>query len=165
MKKIIKQVLLILLAALIIIQFFHPEKNKHDQPAAVEKDIATLYPYPDSVKQLLQTSCYDCHSNNTIYPWYSKLQPVDWWLNSHVTEGKRELNFNEFASYSLRKQYGKLKKIGDEVKEGGMPLSSYTLIHTDAKLDDKQKNIIINWANGVRDSMKNKYPADSLIKK
>ena len=130
-----------------------------------KKDIATLYPYPDSVKQLLQTSCYDCHSNNTTYPWYSKLQPVDWWLDHHVTEGKRELNFNEFASYSLRKQYGKLKKIGDEVKEGGMPLSSYTLIHTYAKLDDQQKNTIINWANSVRDSMKNKYPADSLIKK
>lgn len=165
MNKKIKIFLLILLGAFIIIQFFHPAKNINAGPEAIAKDISTVFSIPDSVKNILQTSCYDCHTNNTKYPWYAAIQPAAWWLNDHIEEGKKELNFNEFASFRIRRQYKKLDEIIKEVEEDEMPLSSYTLIHTDAKLSSEQKKTLTDWAKNMRDTMKAHYPADSLIKK
>lgn len=160
MKKIFKRLLQLLLVVFIVIQFFRPEKNTATGVSA--NDITTKYAVPQNVQQILKTSCYDCHSNNTVYPWYSNIQPVAWWLKNHIDEGKRELNFSEFASYRIGRQYRKLEEINDEVKEDKMPLSSYTLIHTDAKLSSEQKLAIANWVTALRDSIKAKYPEDSL---
>lgn len=165
MNKKIKIFLLILLGVFVVIQFFHPAKNINTSGEAIAKDISTVFPIPDSVKNILQTSCYDCHSSNTKYPWYASIQPAAWWLNDHIEEGKKELNFNEFASFRIRRQYKKLEEIIKEVEEDEMPLSSYTLIHSDAKLNVAQKNALINWAKNMRDTMKAHYPADSLLKK
>ena len=164
MKKIIKPIALVLLAALIIIQFFRPEKNVGSSETIGANDISKLYPVPREVASILQTSCYDCHSNNTHYPWYSNFQPVAWWLADHVNEGKKEINFSEFASYRIGKQYRKLEKMNSEVKEGEMPLESYTFIHGDAKLNPAQKEKLMNWASEIRDSIKANYPTDSLQK-
>jgi hypothetical protein len=117
------------------------------------------------VQLILQTSCYDCHSSNTKYPWYASIQPVGWWLNDHVEEGKKEINFNEFASYSPRRKFKKFNEIIEQVKEDEMPLSSYTLIHRNAKLRDEQKKELITWASAQKDSMLLHYPIDSLQKK
>ncbi|MFM2360503.1 MAG: hypothetical protein RLY16_2496 [Bacteroidota bacterium] len=155
----------VLLILVVAIQFFRPEKNIHPETSAVAKDISTLYPVPDKVKDILKTSCNDCHSNNTAYPWYSNFQPVAWWLNDHVQEGKRELNFNEFAGYRLRKQYHKLEEIVEQVKEGEMPLKSYTLVHGNAKLTEDQKYTLTAWSEALLDSMRAHYPIDSLQKK
>ena len=144
----IKRILLILLVLLVIIQFIRPAENHSDKLSA--NDITLHYPVPDTVLSILKRSCYDCHSNNTSYPWYNRVQPVAWWLNSHVTEGKRELNFSEFASYPLKKQARKLKNTVKEIKEGGMPLNSYLWIHIDAALDQGQKNILVYWADSLQ---------------
>src|SRR5215510_6161257 len=95
-----KRILLVLLVILIIIQFIHPARNisKSEQP----NNIASTYQVPDSVKRILDKACMDCHSNNTRYLWYFKIQPVDWWLTNHINEGKRELNFDEFNNRSAR---------------------------------------------------------------
>lgn len=162
MKKIGKAFALLLLSALIIIQFFRPEKNISTTSAVLENDISKVYQIPDSVQVILQTSCYDCHSNNTSYPWYNNIQPVAWWLANHVIEGKNELNFSEFASYRIGRQYKKLEEINEQVKENEMPLASYTLIHTNAKLNTQQKLSLANWVTVLRDSIKKQYPADSL---
>jgi len=162
MKKIIKPIALVLLAALIIIQFFKPERNLSSSETIAANDISKLYPVPQEVASILKTSCYDCHSNNTHYPWYSNFQPVAWWLADHVKEGKGDLNFSEFASYRIGKQYRKLEKMNSEVKEGEMPLESYTFIHGDAKLNPAQKEKLMSWASEIRDSIKAHYPADSL---
>jgi len=162
MKKIIKPIAFVLLAALIIIQFFKPERNLSSSETIAANDISKLYPVPQEVASILKTSCYDCHSNNTHYPWYSNFQPVAWWLADHVKEGKGELNFSEFASYRIGKQYRKLEKMNSEVKEGEMPLESYTFIHGDAKLNPAQKEKLMSWASEIRDSIKAHYPADSL---
>lgn len=159
--KIIKNVGLGLLVVLVIIQFFHPARNQSNETTY---DISTKYPIPDTVKAILKTSCYDCHSNYTEYPWYANIQPVAWWLGDHVNGGKEELNFNTFASYRIGRQYNKLDKIAKEVKEGEMPLSSYTLIHRYAKLDEGQRKLVADWANSIHDSIKATYPADSLKK-
>lgn len=161
----LKKILLALLGILLILQFVSPEKNIHPEPNASEKDISTLYPVPDSVRAILKTSCADCHSNNTRYPWYARIQPLGWWLNHHVEEGKAELNFNEFAAYRPRRQYHKLEEIIEQVKEGEMPLTSYTVVHRDAKLSETQREQIAGWANALLDSMRVRYPTDSLRKK
>ena len=163
MKKGFKKALLLLLILVVIIQFIHPEKNISSPDALLTNDISKVYAVPDNVNQILQTSCYDCHSNNTIYPWYSKIQPVAWWLNNHIVEGKREVNFSEFATYRIGWQYKKLDEIIKQVKEDEMPLSSYTLIHRNAILTADQKLAIAGWAASIKDSIKAKYPADSLI--
>jgi len=160
LKKFFKRLLLFLLLVFIVIQFFRPAKNRSEGIAT--NDITTKYTVPADVLAALKTSCYDCHSNNTNYPWYNNIQPVAWWLADHIKEGKRELNFSEFASYKIRRQYVKLEAINDQVKKAEMPLDSYTLIHTNAKLTDQQKLSIANWVTALRDSIKAQYPEDSL---
>ena len=160
MKKFLKRLFLVLLLAFIVIQFFRPEKNISTVTSA--NDITTKYAVPADVQTILKTSCYDCHSNNTAYPWYNNIQPVAWWLKNHIDEGKKELNFSEFASYRIGRQYRKLDEVNKQIKEGEMPLSSYTLIHTNAKLNEQQKLAVATWANALRDSIKAQYPEDSL---
>lgn len=162
-KKIFKGLFYLLLLAFVIIQFFRPAKNKSEGTS--KNDISTLYAVPQNVQDILKTSCNDCHSNNTVYPWYAEIQPVAWWLNSHIEDGKKDLNFSEFATYRIRRQYKKLEEINELVKENKMPLDSYLWIHKDAKLSDQQKLTIANWAEAVRDSIRAKYPPDSLVRK
>lgn len=160
MKKFFKRFLLLLFIAFIAIQFFRPAKNKSNGP--FPNDITTVFPVPAEVDKILKTSCYDCHSNNTAYPWYNNIQPVAWWLNKHVVDGKKDLNFNEFAAYRLRRQYKKLEEINDLVKENKMPIDAYLWMHKNAKLNERQKLAIANWCEAARDSMRAKYPIDSL---
>ena len=163
MKSFFKKFFLILLAVLIVIQFFRPSKNI--ATALSTNDITTKYKVPDSVKNILKVACNDCHTNNTAYPWYSQIQPVAWYLANHINDGKRHLNFSEFASYRIGKQYRKLEEISHEIEDGEMPMTSYTLIHGNAKLDEVQKNTIYKWVNEIRNSIKANNPADSLVKK
>jgi Haem-binding domain len=160
MKKFFKIFFLLLLIVFVILQFFRSKKNISD--AANANDITKTYVVPTNVMASLQTSCYDCHSNNTKYPWYNNIQPVAWWLADHIDEGKKEINFNEFAAYSPRRQYRKFKEINTQLEEDEMPLKSYIIIHGDAKLSKEQKVGIYNWTNAMMDSMKVRYPIDSL---
>ena len=155
----IKKILIGLLLVLIAIQFIKPERNLSGKNT---NDISTLYPMSDSVKLIVNKACADCHSNKTVYPWYASVQPLAFWLDHHVDEGKREINFNEFASYRIGKQNHKLKEVIEQIKEGEMPLSSYTLIHKDAKLTEAEKASLIQWCQSIMDTIKTKYPADSL---
>jgi len=143
----IKKIAIGLLVALVIIQFFRPARNI--SPEKSPNDITNKYAVPASVQEIMKTSCTDCHSNNTVYPWYANIQPVAWWLADHVNEGKRELNFSEFSSYSPKKAHHKLEEVIEMVKEGEMPLQSYTIIHQNAKLSEPQKQELVNWADGL----------------
>ena len=155
-----KKILLLLVIVLIVIQFIHPARNISTKEHP--NNIAKTHNVPADVKTILDKACMDCHSNNTRYLWYFKIQPVDWWLTHHITEGKKGLNLDEYTNRSLRYQYHKLEEIADEVKAGGMPISSYTWTHKDAILSDKEKATLINWTEELRNEMKAKYPADSL---
>ena len=160
MKKFFKRFFLFLLIVFIVIQFFRPAKNRSE--GISPNDISTKYTIPQDVLTSLKTSCYDCHSNNTRYPWYNNIQPVAWWLAGHIKDGKKDLNFSEFTSYRIGRQYTKLEQINNLVKKDEMPLESYTWIHKDAILNQQQKLAIANWVTSLRDSMKAQYPADSL---
>jgi len=158
-----KKILLVVLVILIVIQFIHPARNKSagDQP----NNIVRLYSVPADVDTILVKACLDCHSNNTRYRWYFKIQPLDWWLTNHINSGKEELNFDEFTGKPARYQFNKLKSTVDQIKKGEMPLSSYLWVHKDAMLTDQEKNTLINWAQDITNDMKTKYPPDSLVKK
>jgi hypothetical protein len=149
----VKRILLAVIVVLILIQFFRPQKNIH--PGAQPNALSSIYPVPADVDNILKKACNDCHSNNTRYPWYNNMQPVAWLLNHHVNAGKREFNFDEFSTYPLKKQNHKLEELVKEVKEGDMPLSSYTIIHTDARLSDAEKKLLTGWADSIRYKIKN----------
>jgi hypothetical protein len=143
-----KRVVLIVLILLVVIQFIRPSRNQSATLSA--NDITRLYPIPDSVASILKHACNDCHSNNTRYPWYTNIQPVGWWMQHHVNEGKEELNFSEFGAYAAKRQDHKLEELAKQVKDGEMPLDSYLWIHKDAILSETDKQILINWANELR---------------
>lgn len=156
----IRKILIALLVILVVIQFIRPERNlSNDQ----SKHINTLYPIPEEVKQILAVACDDCHSNQTRYPWYSNFQPVAWWLASHVNDGKRHLNLSNLAGRRVALQNHKMEEIIEMVEDGAMPLSSYTLIHHDAKLTEEQKSKLTDWAKSTMEILKNKFPPDSLV--
>lgn len=161
----IKKILIGLLLVLVAIQFIRPAKNQSAELSA--NDISRAYTISGEMQDLLKTSCADCHSNNTVYPWYSSVQPVAWWLANHVNEGKKELNFSEFASYSPKKQAHKLKEVIEQVKEGEMPLNSYTWVHKNATLTDNQKLAISSWVDALRKEIaaKNNLDLEALEKK
>lgn len=160
--KWIKKILLFLLVSLVVIQFIRPAKNSDTTVSA--NHITSLYGVNTEAKLILTKACYDCHSNNTNYPWYSNFQPVLWWLDSHIKDGKKHLNFSEFGTYRLAKQYHKLEECIEEVKEGNMPLRSYTWVHKDAVLTEVERTTLSNWFLAMRDTMKARYPLDSLVR-
>lgn len=162
MKKVLKAILIVLVIAFIIIQFFRPEKNSGLEVAA--NQITAVHKVPDNVQQILKVSCYDCHSNSTVYPWYDNVQPVAWILHEHIVDGKKELNFSEFSNYQVYRRYKKFKEIQEQIKENEMPLFSYTIPHRNAVLGAEQKSTLINWASNSMKEMETQYPADSLVK-
>ena len=160
----LKKILLGLLVVFVIMQFFRPEKNDSDDRT---HDITTAYEVPQTVADIMTVACNDCHTNNTRYPWYSNIQPVGWWLNDHVNHGKGHLNFSEFTTRPLAIQYHKFEEVVEVIEEGEMPLDSYTALglHAEANLSDAQRETLINWAKSQMAMMKDKYPADSLVRK
>lgn len=141
----LKKILYGLLAAFVIIQFIRPSKNQSAGPFPDE--INTKFAMSDNISAVMKTACYDCHSNNTRYPWYANIQPVAWWLQGHVNDGKKHLNFSEFASYNEKRQRKKFEEIKESVTDGWMPLDSYKWIHKDAKLTAEQSAAIAKWCD------------------
>lgn len=125
------------------IQFMPTTRNQNKE--VLETDFAKTFTVPTNIQSLLKNSCYDCHSNNTNYPWYNKIQPISWFLEHHIKEGKKELNFSEFGGYSERRQKSKIKSVISQIKEEEMPLWTYTLIHSNSQLSENDKKLITNY--------------------
>lgn len=146
--KILKKILLALLIILIAMQFYRPEKN------SAETDLKTAFLTETNpskeVKKILETSCYDCHSNTTAYPWYNNIAPVSYWLADHVKDGKKHLNFSEWENYSVKKKDHKLDEVMETVESGEMPLKEYTWTHKTANLSSTQKEALIEWVKNTR---------------
>lgn len=141
--RILRVTVISLLSLFVLIQLIPRKKSTSlDTSHGLEQ---SLY-VPNRVGSILRTSCYDCHSNETEYPWYYHVQPVSLLLDRHIARGKDELNFSEFGTYSSRRQRSKLRSILTQVEEGKMPLRSYLLLHWEAKLTVEEKQEIIDWA-------------------
>ncbi len=146
-----KKIVLGLLTGFVAIQFIQPAQNKSDVilPIALEKK----YTVPGNVLAILQNSCYDCHSNNTRYPWYATIQPGAWWMASHIRKGKANLNFSEFGAYSIRRQQSKLQAILNSIRDKTMPLRPYTFLHKSARLSVEDKTVLLGWIKNIKDSL------------
>jgi hypothetical protein len=161
MKKLLRWLLPGLLVALVAVQFIRPAKN--DAPVTGDDFIARYQP-PAEVETMLRVGCYDCHSNQTRYPWYAEVQPVAWWLSDHIADAKGELNFSEFGSYRIRRKFRKLEEMITQVEKGEMPIASYRLMHADAEFTRAQKDAFLQWVGAMRDSIKATTPPDSLAR-
>ncbi len=150
-KKILFTTLALMLIIFISIQFIRPERNISNQ--ILQTDVSNTFNIPRNVYTLLKNACYDCHSNNTNYPWYSNIQPVGWFLAGDIKNGKSKINFSEFGALSLRRQISKLRGIETQIKNGTMPLSSYQLMHKEAQLTEKQKGLLIDWLQKTKESL------------
>ncbi|MFT5169188.1 MAG: hypothetical protein ACI8P3_004436 [Saprospiraceae bacterium] len=159
-----KKILIGIVALFVIIQFIHPKKNLSDDN---EFALSTKYKVPEEVNNIFTVACNDCHSNKTEYPWYSKVQPVDWFLYNHVEGGKKHLNFSTFTNRPIAVQNHKLEEIVEMVEEKEMPIASYTYfgLHKDAKLTDEQRTMLTDWAKAQMEMLKTSYPPDSLVMK
>ena len=149
--KIFKIIATLLLIAFIGIQFIPSQLNKSQ--TTFKSDFILVNNVPAKIKNKLLISCYDCHSNNTYYPWYSKTQPVAKFMENHIIDGKEELNFSEWDLLSVRRKKSKLKAIINQIKDGQMPLSSYTVIHTNAKFSQAEKQEMIKWMTQKKNSL------------
>lgn len=144
----IKRFLMLALVALIVIQFIPVDKNG--------EGYESLAPFlqetkpTEEVAAILKSACYDCHSNQTTYPWYSNLAPASFYLEDHIKDGKRHLNFSEWEQYSAKRKNRKLNQIIEALAHKTMPLESYKLIHTEAQLDAAQTEALLNWAKTAR---------------
>lgn len=147
----LKKVGIAISIAFIAIQFIQPAHNSSGQVLAI--DFLNLYNAPKSVNNIVYHACYDCHSNNTNYPWYSNIQPIAWMMENHIKKGKEVLNFSEFGNYTSRKQNSKLQSVMNSIKDGTMPISSYKLMHKEAQLSKNEKEIVINWIRQLNDSL------------
>ncbi len=152
MKRLIQIGLVLLLVVLVGIQFIPSGTNRGTEVTSA--DFIKTYNVPGNITALLNTSCYNCHSNNTNYPWYSRVQPVGWLLENHINEGKENLNLSEFGTYSKRKQKSKLKSMVSQIENGEMPMASYTFVHRDARLSKNGKKELVNYLNSIRNSLK-----------
>lgn len=146
--KIGKKIAWALLLVFVAMQFIRPEKNQ-DSSDHLAAFLSETNP-PAEVRELLKTSCFDCHSNHTEYPWYNAVAPVSYWLADHVNEGKEHLNFSAWSTYETKRKDHKLEEVVETVEEGEMPLNEYTWTHEGARLTPEQREAIIEWAKKTR---------------
>lgn len=148
MKKIIW---ILLLAIIILVQFIPSGRtgNVENNP----DDLILTADVPEEIAQLLKTSCYDCHSNQTDYPWYSYVAPVSWLVSRDVREGRENLNFSVWGGGDKMQMAKMLTEIMEEVEEKEMPLGIYTIIHRKAKLGREDRQAIVDWTNEYGESL------------
>ncbi|MCB9292010.1 MAG: heme-binding domain-containing protein [Lewinellaceae bacterium] len=143
MSRIYRWAGLAVLAALVVIQFFGIDKT--NPPVNASEEFMALAAPPADVAQLLRNACYDCHSHETKYPWYTNVAPVSWWIANHIEHGREHLNFSVWGAYDAEKQAHKAEEAGEEVEKGKMPMTSYQPMHPEARLTDAQRERLTAW--------------------
>ncbi|MBK7310065.1 MAG: heme-binding domain-containing protein [Sphingobacteriaceae bacterium] len=144
----LKNIGLALLVVFIVMQAFRIEKsNPNTDPA---NDFIIINQPSVEVVTILKGACYDCHSNNVTYPWYTNIAPFSWWIKDHVNDGRDELNFSEWKTYSLRRMDKKMKEAVEMVDEDEMPMYSYTIMHKNATLTKEQKALLLAFFSSLR---------------
>jgi hypothetical protein len=144
----IRKIMIIILIIFLALQFIRPERNNGSINGP--HDISYYVQVPDTIKKILITSCYDCHSNHTIYPWYAEINPVGLWLGNHIEDGKRAINFSDLSGFTKKKLDHRMGDIAETVEKKEMPLDSYTFIHRYAILDSGQIQMIKDWSASAR---------------
>jgi hypothetical protein len=154
MKKQLKWILIVLVVAFGLLQLANPDRT--NPPVFAAHDLFTLNPPPPQVAALLRTSCFDCHSNETKWPWYSHIAPMAFLVANDVKNGRERLNFSDWPVTDAGRARRNFGNISDEVDGGGMPLKKYTMIHHDAVLSADQRKAIVDWAEAQTELLKSK---------
>jgi cytochrome c551/c552 len=149
--KIAKWFTLVLVGLLLVAQFIRPART--NPPVDESQTIFARTQMTPQVAAIFDRSCRDCHSNKTVWPWYTQVAPISWWLANHVNEGRQNLNLSEWAKLNSDRQDRKLRQICDQVQDGVMPLSSYTPMHPQAKLSDQDKKALCDWTDEERERL------------
>ena len=140
-----KKASIIIVCVLVAIQFIRIDKT--NLPVDTSQDYVSLTHAPDQVASILKRACYDCHSNQVKYPWYTQVAPVSWYIKSHVNNGKEFLNFSEFGKYNTYQKEHIYKGLVSSTERGTMPLDSYLWVHKEAILTPQDRNILLEWFN------------------
>ena len=143
-----KKILIIVLVLIVGIQFIRIDTSTKEVDP--QQDFLALTNAPEEIATIMHKACYDCHSNQTRYPWYSQIAPVSWWIKDHIDDGKGHLNFSVWGSYKEKRANHKLEECVEEVEKGEMPLNSYTWIHSDADLTDEEKEQLTTFFQSLR---------------
>lgn len=150
-RRLLKKILLILGILAVGIQFIRPS---HENPTADPSLAAARHlRIPARIEGMLRTSCFDCHSNETRWPWYTQVAPASWLLARDVSQGRRHLNFSEWGGYPQSRQVSLLGNIAEEVSSGEMPYPPYLLLHLEAKLSPADRDTLVAWANDEQDRL------------
>jgi len=147
-----KKIIYTIIILIIIIQFFRIDKTNPE--IIVSNDFIEVSQPSEEIKVILKSACYDCHSNETKYPWYSNIAPVSWLLKDHINEGREELNFSEWGTFTAKRKDHKLEEIVEMLEKGEMPLKGYTLAHQEAQLTNDQKTLLMDWIKAIRTEAK-----------
>jgi hypothetical protein len=135
----------------VAVQFYRPART--NPPVDPARNVVSAASIPADVSAILTRSCFDCHSNETRWPWYSAVVPMAWGVANHVTEGRAQMNFSEWGAYAPRKRVAMLEKMCDEVREGKMPLPQYLLLHSDARLTEADWKAVCDWSMDEADRL------------
>jgi len=147
-----KKIITLIVLVLVVMQFFTIDKIPFVE--AGKDDLFAIEEASDEVKNLIQNNCYDCHSDQINYPWYTNVAPVSWWVGDHIEHGHEHLNFSVWGSLPVGKKAHKAEEAYEEVEEGEMPLESYTIMHSEANLNEDQKALLVNWFKGLEEKYK-----------
>jgi hypothetical protein len=150
-KLTLKNIAIFLVFLFLVIQSIRIDKTA--EPLNPATDFITLTSANAEVANTLKIACYDCHSNQPTYPWYTNIAPVSWWIKHHINEGSHHLNFSIWGTYKDKRKHHKLEECIEMVEEGEMPMSSYTLMHGDAKLTDAQKLQLVEFFKALKNAM------------
>lgn len=163
-----KFILLGLLGAFVVLQFFQIDKTNPAQDD--QQDLLSIVGPPTDVSQMLQEACYDCHSHETSYPWYANIQPVGWWLKGHIDEGREHFNFSTWAAYDKEEKAHKAEEAAEEIGEAHMPIKPYLFTHPEARLSDGQRERLVHWfealavagTKDISEQVRESVPPDQL---
>jgi hypothetical protein len=142
----------IILLAFLVAQFIRPDRTNPDSDPAVM--IGRQLNVPPAVRTILERSCYDCHSNQTRWPWYSNVAPASWIVTDDVKEGREHLNFSEWGTYTRKRQIARLDMIVSQVDKDEMPMKKYLVLHKNAALSEADKDLLCTWAEQASDSLR-----------
>lgn len=151
MNSLLSKILFGLALLLIVLQFFGPDTSVSEYDAS--KDFLSVYQPSQEISAILQSACYDCHSYQTNYPWYSNIVPISWWLQDHIDEGRDEFNLSLWADYTPERADHKIEEAIELVEDEEMPLPSYTWIHSDARLSNTERDELVVWFTSLRSDL------------
>jgi hypothetical protein len=144
-----KKITILLIIILVIMQIIQPKRNISEGGLG-DNDISKVYDIPPGLHQTLQRKCYDCHSNNTHYPWYFHIQPIGWWLAAHIHDAKEDLNFSDFRNYSPKQASHALEELEEVVEDRSMPIKAYTMFHDDTEITEADEQAIKAWLASIK---------------